>query len=66
MNIQGTKYHFIGIGGIGVSGLAKMLIGNGAVVRLVKRLPPAPVSPAKISYCRLFSFKLLFIISRTG
>ena len=30
--VQGKKYHFIGIGGIGTSGLAKMLMNNGAVV----------------------------------
>ncbi|MFZ9012052.1 MAG: Mur ligase domain-containing protein, partial [Anaerohalosphaeraceae bacterium] len=30
--VSGTKYHFIGIGGIGTSGLAKILIKNGAVV----------------------------------
>jgi len=30
--VSGKKYHFVGIGGIGTSGLAKMLIGNGAVV----------------------------------
>jgi len=32
MDVKSRKYHFIGIGGIGTSGLAKMLIGNGAVV----------------------------------
>ncbi len=32
VDIQGTKYHFIGIGGIGTSGLAKILMKNGAVV----------------------------------
>lgn len=32
MNIEGKKYHFIGIGGIGTSGLAKMLMKNGAAV----------------------------------
>ena len=31
-DIQKNKYHFIGIGGIGTSGLAKMLINNGASV----------------------------------
>ena len=30
--VSGTTYHFIGIGGIGTSGLAKILIKNGAVV----------------------------------
>jgi UDP-N-acetylmuramate--alanine ligase len=30
--VSGTKYHFIGIGGIGTSGLAKILIKNGAIV----------------------------------
>lgn len=30
--VSGMKYHFIGIGGIGTSGLAKILIKNGAVV----------------------------------
>jgi len=30
--VSGKKYHFIGIGGIGTSGLAKMLINNGALV----------------------------------
>ncbi|MHC4882904.1 MAG: UDP-N-acetylmuramate--L-alanine ligase [Planctomycetota bacterium] len=30
--VSGTKYHFIGIGGIGTSGLAKILIRNGATV----------------------------------
>lgn len=32
MNIKGKKYHFIGIGGIGTSGLAKVLMKNGAIV----------------------------------
>jgi len=32
MDVKSRKYHFVGIGGIGTSGLAKMLIGNGAVV----------------------------------
>ncbi|MHC4237362.1 MAG: UDP-N-acetylmuramate--L-alanine ligase [Planctomycetota bacterium] len=31
-DVSGMKYHFIGIGGIGTSGLAKMLINNGAAV----------------------------------
>ena len=31
-DIQKNKYHFIGIGGIGTSGLAKMLINNGSSV----------------------------------
>ena len=31
-HLQGKKYHFIGIGGIGTSGLAKMLMNNGAIV----------------------------------
>ena len=30
--VSGKKYHFIGIGGIGTSGLAKMLMKNGAAV----------------------------------
>ena len=30
--VSGTKYHFIGIGGIGTSGLAKILMKNGATV----------------------------------
>ena len=30
--VSGKKYHFIGIGGVGTSGLAKMLIKNGASV----------------------------------
>jgi UDP-N-acetylmuramate--alanine ligase len=30
--VSGKKYHFIGIGGIGTSGLAKMLMKNGASV----------------------------------
>ncbi|MCI0498142.1 MAG: UDP-N-acetylmuramate--L-alanine ligase [Planctomycetales bacterium] len=32
MDITGKKYHFIGIGGIGTSGLAKVLMKNGAVI----------------------------------
>ncbi len=32
MNIKGKKYHFIGIGGIGTSGLAKILMKNDAIV----------------------------------
>ncbi|HOL89294.1 MAG TPA: UDP-N-acetylmuramate--L-alanine ligase [Anaerohalosphaeraceae bacterium] len=31
-SFQGKKFHFIGIGGIGTSGLAKMLLKHGAVV----------------------------------
>lgn len=31
-DIQGKKFHFIGIGGIGTSGLAKILMKNGATV----------------------------------
>jgi UDP-N-acetylmuramate--alanine ligase len=31
-DVSGKKYHFIGIGGIGTSGLAKMLMKNGAAV----------------------------------
>jgi UDP-N-acetylmuramate--alanine ligase len=31
-SVSGKKYHFIGIGGIGTSGLAKMLMRRGAVV----------------------------------
>ena len=32
VEISGRKFHFIGIGGIGMSGLAKLLIKNGAIV----------------------------------
>ena len=31
-DIQGKKFHFIGIGGIGTSGLAKILMKNGGIV----------------------------------
>jgi len=32
MNIAGRKYHLIGVGGVGMSGLAKLLLKNGAIV----------------------------------
>jgi len=32
VSIAGKKYHFIGAGGVGMSGLAKLLIKNGAIV----------------------------------
>ena len=31
-NVSGKKFHFIGIGGIGTSGLAKILMKNGSVI----------------------------------
>lgn len=32
LHIAGSRYHFIGAGGVGMSGLARLLVGKGAIV----------------------------------